>query len=107
MDTNPAPQNCILTGLVAGEEYQIELTTVNEFGESPRSPVAIAFAATVPGAPSNIRFTASAHTPASLTIQWDVGTDQGAIIYNYELAVSLASGSGPEEVVSMGGTLLT
>lgn len=47
METSPAPQNCIVTGLTPGEEYQIQMATVNEVGEGMRSDPMIFIAAKV------------------------------------------------------------
>merc|ERR1712194_179713 len=58
--------------------------------------------ATVPSAPTSLVFTAAAKTP-SLTITWDPTADNGAALYDYEIAIVAASGGTPT-VLSCDGT---
>jgi len=105
MEKSPAPQNCIVTGLTPGEEYQIQMATVNEVGEGMRSDPMIFIAAKVPGAPSDLTITAGSYSPTpSLTLTWKSGTDEGAQIFDYILAVKEFGNDTYVEYITMGGT---
>jgi len=83
MEYNPAPQRCTLTGLTPGFDYLIQMVTVNDVGESPRSDTATLKAATVPATINTLVNSAASNSPASLSFTWTSPADNGATIYNY------------------------
>ena len=107
MTNKPAPQQCTLTNLKAGDEYQIQMTTINEAGEGPRSDPKIYIAAKVPGAPADLQITETKHYPfPTMTVTWKSGTDEGAQIFDYVLGIKLAGEADNPHLISMGGTEL-
>ncbi|CAD7941246.1 unnamed protein product [Amoebophrya sp. A120] len=107
-ETTPAPQQCTITDLTPGAEYQIQMATVNEVGEGMRSDPTIFVAAKVPGSPQDLTISAADDgaltlTP-SLTLTWRSGTDEGAMIFDYILAVKEVGVDNVVEYISMGGT---
>ena len=79
------------------------MTTVNEVGESPRSPTASLFAATVPSVPTGLTITRTEYNPPLIAIAWTGSADQGSAVYNYEIGVSLHNVDNPA-VVTVGGS---
>lgn len=82
------------------------MTTVNDIGESDRSPTLTVTAGTVPGVPANVRFTsvcafADCGVQNSVVLEWDPAIDQGAPVYNYEIVMTKSDGS--VETLSVGG----
>ncbi|CAE8601561.1 unnamed protein product [Polarella glacialis] len=105
METNPAPQTCILTGLAPGETYTVKMVAINEIGESPYSPVAALKSASVPATITTLANTGATDTP-SLSYTWTAPSSQGAFIYNYEGELHNVE-TGTVQVWSGLGTMVT
>ena len=71
-----------LTGLTAGEDYQIQVRTENDHGESsyePTTPVTATASQLVvdPGPPTNVRLTASSTVRGQLNLNWTASPTAG------------------------------
>eukprot|EP00746_Dinoflagellata_sp_MGD_P143998 gnl/MRDRNA2_/MRDRNA2_76765_c0_seq1.p1 gnl/MRDRNA2_/MRDRNA2_76765_c0~~gnl/MRDRNA2_/MRDRNA2_76765_c0_seq1.p1 ORF type:complete len:1938 (+),score=215.15 gnl/MRDRNA2_/MRDRNA2_76765_c0_seq1:848-5815(+) len=82
METVPAPQTCLITGLTAGETYTFRLSYVNDVGESEKSGNVAFRSSSVPASMNAPVNTASARTP-TLTYTWVQPDGQGADVFNY------------------------
>uniref|UniRef100_A0A7S0A7G0 Fibronectin type-III domain-containing protein n=1 Tax=Pyrodinium bahamense TaxID=73915 RepID=A0A7S0A7G0_9DINO len=83
MEFNPAPQQCMVSGLTPGEDYLFQMLTINDIGEGPLSITTSLKSATVPARIDTHRNTLSKLNPASLKFEWTAPADNGATIYNY------------------------
>jgi titin len=83
MSQSPAPQTCTITGLTPGEAYRIQMTTINDVGESEKSTAATFKAASVPAKMVSPTNSAAGQAP-SLTFTWTAPSDQGSAIYSFK-----------------------
>jgi len=82
MEANPAPQQCIITGLTPGDMYQVRMLTINEVGDGPLSDVVAYKSATVPAQIDTLVNTAASSQPM-LAYTWSAPADRGSVIFNY------------------------
>lgn len=82
METNPAPQKCLITGLTPGETYQLRMLAINDIGEGPLSIISTLRAASIPATISTLQNTDASLAP-TLSFSWVAPASQGAPIFNY------------------------
>jgi len=86
MEQQPAPQRCTITGLTAGDFYQIRMLGTNEVGDGELSPVISMKSATVPAKMDAPRNTIGSFLP-QLAYAWSTPADQGSVIYGFQAEV--------------------
>lgn len=64
---DPAENNVVLTGLTLGTTYKVQVSSVNQVGESPLSDALTILFANIPSMPATVSLTA---TKTSITVNW-------------------------------------
>jgi hypothetical protein len=73
--TNGATTYTHSAGLVAGQQYTFNVSSINGRGEGPKTADLKIYAATVTSAPINLRKKTA--STSSITIEWDAPTSTG------------------------------
>lgn len=88
---DPSKNTLLLTGLVLGTQYKVQVTSVNEVGESQPSPSARILFANRPTPPTSLTLTSSALP--SITAIWTAPLmANGDAVAGYRLYIDNAAG---------------
>merc|ERR1719486_72188 len=77
METSPAPQSCTITGLTAGQVYQLRVLAINEVGDGELSDILEAKSATVPAKITSLSNTGASTLP-----------NQAYVIFNFQAEIT-------------------
>lgn len=88
-----------MTGLTLGNSYKVQVTAINEIGESDFSPANTVVFANVPDAPAQLTLTPTYAEPSTIMIQWaEPAQVNGDDVDGYKVYIDNGRG-GPFELI--------